>query len=100
MSGESGARCNTSGECSVGLRNVGLPGHEPRPLRRRARRLGVGVASLLVLTGTTIVFDASSFVSGSAAPTESLSCNDTWTGSGSTDDWRFGRQLDGRGTER
>ena len=38
------------------------------------------------MAGTTTVFDASSFVSGSAPPAETLSCNDTWSG-GAVGDW-------------
>ena len=56
-------------------------------LRRSAKRLGAVVAALLVAAGTTIVFDASSFVSGSAPPTETLRCNDTWLASGTAGDW-------------
>jgi hypothetical protein len=66
----------------VGLRNVGLRGQE----RRLAGRLGFVVAGLLIVAGTTTVFDASSFVSGSAPPAQKLSCNDTWTG-GAAGDW-------------
>ena len=53
-----------------------------------AQREGSAPSSprLLVATGTTIVFDASSFVSGSAPPSETLSCNDSWIGS-SLGDW-------------
>ena len=83
-----GARRNKdAGECSVGLRNVGLRGQERRPLRRSARRCGVVAAGFVIVAGTTTLFDASSFVSGSAPPTESLSCNDTWTGRGPSAEW-------------
>ena len=41
----------------------------------------------LVVAGTTTVFDASSLVSGSAPPTETLSCNDNWTGGGASAEW-------------
>ena len=71
----------------MGLRNAGLRGHGRTSLRRSAGRVGAVVAALLVATGTTIVFDASSFVSGSAPPTDTLSCNDSWIGSGSLGDW-------------
>ena len=42
---------------------------------------------MLVVAGTTTVFDASSFVLGSPPPTETLTCNDNWTGGGPTADW-------------
>jgi hypothetical protein len=45
------------------------------------------VAGLVVVAGTTTVFDASSTVFGSAPPTETLTCNDNWTGDGPTGDW-------------
>jgi hypothetical protein len=45
------------------------------------------VAGLVVVAGTTTVFDASSAVFGSAPPTETLTCNDNWTGGGPTGDW-------------
>jgi large repetitive protein len=41
----------------------------------------------VIVAGTTTLFDASSFVSGSAPPTETLSCNDTWTGGGASAEW-------------
>jgi large repetitive protein len=71
----------------VGLRNAGLRGQEQRPLRSLAGRFGFVVAGLLIVAGTTTVFDASSFVSGSAPPAQTLSCNDTWTGGGAVGDW-------------
>ncbi len=71
------------------LRNAGLRSRERPPLRSLAGRLGFVVAGLLIVAGTTIVFDASSFVSGSAPAAETPSCNDTWTGGGGGDagDW-------------
>ncbi len=71
----------------MGLRNAGLRGQERSPLRRSARRFGVVAAGLLIVAGTTTLFDASSFGSGSAPPTEALSCNDTWTGGSTSADW-------------
>ncbi len=71
----------------MGLRNVGLRGQKRRSLRGSVGRFGVVVAGLLVVAGTTTLFDASSKVSGSAPPTENLSCNDTWTGSGASANW-------------
>ena len=71
----------------MGLRKAGLRDHWPGRVSRAARRLGVAVAALVVSAGTTIVFDASSFVSGTAPPTEALQCTDTWTGSAGTSDW-------------
>jgi len=47
----------------------------------------VATAGLLVVAGTTTVFDASSLVLGSAPPTETLSCNDSWTGSSPSGVW-------------
>jgi hypothetical protein len=47
----------------------------------------VVVAGLLVVAGTTTVFDASSTVFGSASPGTTLSCNDTWVGGGASGDW-------------
>ena len=38
------------------------------------------------MAGTTTVFDASSFVSGSAPQAQKLGCNDTWSG-GAVGDW-------------
>ncbi len=60
---------------------------ERRSHRQVARRVGAVVAGLVVVAATTTVFDASSFVLGSAPPTEALSCNDSWTGGGPSDDW-------------
>ena len=57
------------------------------PAASVARRLGAVVAGLVVVAGTTTVFDASSFVLGSAPPTEALSCNDSWTGTSPSGDW-------------
>ena len=70
----------------MGLRNAGLRSRERRPLRRLAGRLGFVVAGLLIVAGTTTVFDASSFVSGSAPQAQKLGCNDTWSG-GAVGDW-------------
>jgi len=52
-----------------------------------ARRAGVVVAGLLVVAGTTTVFDGSSTVFGSASPSPTLSCNDNWVGDGASGDW-------------
>ncbi len=71
----------------MGRRKAGLPGRWPGRVPRTARRLGVAVAALVVAAGTTTVFDASSFVSGTAPPTEALQCTDTWTGMGGTGEW-------------
>jgi large repetitive protein len=71
----------------VQLRDAGDGDPGRRPLRRAAAKLGVVAAGLLVVAGTTTVFDASSFVLGSSPPTETLSCTDTWTGSGLSGDW-------------
>jgi hypothetical protein len=40
-----------------------------------------------VVAGTTTVFDASSFVLGSAPATEALSCQDSWVGTSPSGDW-------------
>ena len=48
---------------------------------------GAVVAGLLVVAGTTTVFDASSAVLGSALPGDTLSCNDNWVGGGASGDW-------------
>ena len=45
------------------------------------------MAGLLVVAGTTTVFDASSTVFGSASPSATLSCNDNWVGGGASGDW-------------
>ena len=58
-----------------------------RSCRPMARRAGVVVAGLLVVAGTTTVFDASSTVLGSASPSATLSCTDNWVGSGASGDW-------------
>ncbi|HEY5384162.1 MAG TPA: Ig-like domain repeat protein, partial [Acidimicrobiales bacterium] len=52
-----------------------------------ARRAGAVAAGLLVVAGTTTLFDASSTVLGSAPPGETLSCNDNWVGGGASSDW-------------
>ena len=64
-----------------------MQGAERRTHRRLLRRVGVATAGLLVVAGTTTVFDASSLVLGSAPPTETLSCNDSWTGSSPSGVW-------------
>ena len=57
-----------------------------RSERPVARRVGAIAAGLLVVAGTTTLFDASSTVLGSAPPSETLSCNDNWVG-GASGDW-------------
>ncbi len=74
-------------EGSVGLRDAGVQCTGRRSRRLVARRLGAVVAGLLVVAGTTTVFDASSAVLGSAPPSETLSCNDNWVGGGTAGDW-------------
>ncbi len=68
-------------------RDAGVRGTARRSHRPVARRLGAVVAGLLVVAGTTTVFDASSTVLGSAPPSETLSCNDNWVGGGTSGDW-------------
>ncbi len=41
----------------------------------------------MVVAGTTIAFDGSSVVLGSPPPTQTLSCNNSWTGNAPTADW-------------
>ncbi len=79
----------------MGHGDAGLGGPGRRSHRRSAGKLGVVVAGLLVVAGSTTVFDASSLVLGSPPPTETLSCNDNWTGGGSAewgsaDNWSAG----------
>ena len=71
----------------MGRRDAGAQCTGRRSHRDVVRRLGAVVAGLVVVAGTTTVFDASSFVFGSAPPPEALSCNDSWTGSGPSGDW-------------
>ena len=71
----------------MGRRNTGLRSRVRRPLRRLAGTLGCVVAGLLIVAGTTVAFDASSVVSGSAPRVEKLSCSDTWTGGSGAAEW-------------
>lgn len=71
----------------MGRRDAGVQCTGRRSRRQVARRLGAVVAGLVVVAGTTTVFNASSFVLGSAPPTEALSCNDSWTGTSPSGDW-------------
>ena len=71
----------------MGRRDARVQGTARRPHPTVARRVAAVVAGFLVVAGTTTVFDASSTVFGSAPPTETLSCNDTYVGSGTSGDW-------------
>ena len=68
------------------LRDTGLRGAE-RPSLGFVRTVGAVVSGLVVVAGATIAFGAASLVQGSPPPAETLSCNDNWTGAGSTADW-------------
>lgn len=70
----------------MGFRKAGLLGRGLRRLPPTARRLALAAAALVV-AGTSTVFDAPSIVSGTAPPTESLPCTDTWTGGAGSGDW-------------
>jgi Bacterial Ig-like domain (group 3) len=64
-----------------------VQGTARRSHRPVARRIGAVTAGLLVVAGATTVFDASSTVLGSAAPGQTLGCNDNWIGGGASGDW-------------
>lgn len=74
-------------EGSVKRRDARVQGTARRSHRPVARRAGAVAAGLLVVAGTTTLFDASSAVLGSAPPGETLSCSDTWVGGGASGDW-------------
>ena len=69
------------------LRDAGLRGAERPSLRPSLRTVGAVLSGLVVVAGATIAFGAASLVQGSPPPTETLSCNDDWTGAGATADW-------------
>ncbi len=73
-------------ECNVGLGEFRLRAAERPSLRRMAKVLGAGAASMVVVVGTIAALDAAA-VMGSTPPVSVLSCHDTWTGAAATTDW-------------
>jgi hypothetical protein len=71
----------------VKRRDARVQGTARRSHRPVARRVGAVAAGLLVVAGTTTLFDASSTVLGSAPPGQALSCNDNWVGGGASGQW-------------
>jgi hypothetical protein len=71
----------------VVLRDARRQGEGGRSYRLSTRRFAVALAGLLAVAGTTVVVNASSFVQGSPPATETMSCTDSWTGSGPSGDW-------------
>ena len=69
------------------LGNARLRIADPQFLRRMARTLGAGTASLVLLAGTVTVLGAAVTVLDSAPAAAALSCTDTWTGGAGTTDW-------------